>query len=112
MAKGFPNMGGKNMNNMMKQVQKLQKDMEKMQADLDKQEFESSAGGGVVTAKVNGKQELLDLSIDPDVVDPDDVETLEDLILVAIQGAMNAAKEKTEVEMSRLTGGMNIPGMF
>ena len=112
MAKGFPNMGGKNMNNMMKQVQKFQKDMEKMQADLDKQEFEATSGGGVVTAVVNGKQELLRLSIDPDVVDPDDVETLEDLILAAIREAMNRAREKTEGEMSRLTGGFNMPGLF
>ena len=112
MAKGFPNMGGKNMNNMMKQVQKLQKDMEKMQADLDKQEFEATAGGGVVTAVVNGKQELLRLSIDPDVVDPEDVETLEDLILAAIREAMNCAREKTEGEMSRLTGCLNMPGLF
>ena len=112
MAKGFPNMGGKNMNNMMKQVQKFQKDMEKMQADLDKQEFEATSGGGVVTAVVNGKQELLRLSIDPDVVDPDDVETLEDLILAAIREAMASARAKTEGEMSRLTGGLNMPGMF
>lgn len=112
MAKGFPNMGGKNMNNMMKQVQKLQKDMEKMQADMDKREFESSAGGGVVTATVNGKFELLKLHIDPDVVDPDDVETLEDLVLAAIRDAMNLAKEKTEGEMSKLTGGLSMPGLF
>lgn len=112
MAKGFLNMGGKNMNNMMKQVQKFQKDMEKMQADLDKQEFEATSGGGVVSAVVNGKQELLRLSIDPDVVDPDDVETLEDLILAAIREAMNSAREKTEGEMSRLTGGLNMPGLF
>lgn len=112
MAKGFPSMGGKNMNNMMKQVQKFQKDMEKMQADLDKQEFEATSGGGVVSAVVNGKQELLRLSIDPDVVDPEDVETLEDLILAAIREAMNNAREKTEGEMSRLTGGLNMPGLF
>ncbi|MDD7362716.1 MAG: YbaB/EbfC family nucleoid-associated protein [Peptoniphilus sp.] len=112
MAKGFPNMGGKNMNNMMKQVQKFQKDMEKMQEDLDKQEFESTAGGGVVKAVVNGKQDLLKIEIDPDVVDPEDVETLEDLILAAVRDAMSLAREKTEGEMSKLTGGLNMPGLF
>ena len=112
MAKGFPNMGGKNMNSMMKQIQKLQKEMETMQENLDKEEFEATAGGGVVKAIVNGKKELLKVEIDPDVVDPDDVETLEDLLLAAVREAMSAVEEKTQGEMSRLTGGMNLPGMF
>lgn len=110
---GFPGMGGgKNMNNMMKQIQKLQKDMENMQENLDQQEFEASSGGGVVKATVNGKKELINIELDPEVVDPDDIETLEDLLLAAIREAMKIAEEKSQSEMSKLTGGMNLPGMF
>lgn len=109
---GMPNMGGKNMNQMMKQMQKLQKEMEKMQEDLNKQEVEASVGGGVVTAKVNGQKELLSISIDEAVVDPEDIETLEDLIVAAVNEAMRSAEEKASGEMSKLTGGLNIPGMF
>ncbi|MCD1146882.1 YbaB/EbfC family nucleoid-associated protein [Peptoniphilus sp. KCTC 25270] len=109
---GFPGMGGKNMNGMMKQIQKLQKDMETMQANLDSQEFEASSGGGVVKATVNGKKEIVSIQIDPEVVDPEDVETLEDLLIAALREAMNIAEEKTQNEMAKLTGGMNLPGMF
>ncbi len=112
MAKGFPGMGGKNMNQMMKQMQKLQKDMEKMQDSLNEQEIESSVGGGVVKAKVNGQKELLDITIDPVAVDPDDVETLEDLVIAAVNQAMEKADQNAEKEMGKLTGGLNLPGMF
>lgn len=112
MTKGFPGMGGKNMNQMKKQMKKLQKDMEKMQAEMDAREIEATAGGGVVKATVNGKKELLSIDIDPIVVDPDDVETLEDLVLAAVGEAMNKAEEEAETKMSRFTGGMNLPGMF
>ena len=108
---GFPGMGkGGNMGNMMKQVQKMQKDMEKMQADMDQMEVEASAGGGVVTAKVNGKKELVEIKIDESIVDPEDVDMLEDLVMAAINEAMRIAEEKMSKEMQKLTGGMNIPG--
>ncbi len=112
MAKGgFPGMGG-NMNNMMKQMQKMQKQMEDMQKQLEETEVESSSGGGAVTCKVNGKKEILALTIDKDVVDPEDVEMLEDLVLAAVNGALRLSEEMMEREMKKITGGMNIPGLF
>lgn len=114
MAKGgFPGgMGGGNMNNLLKQAQKLQKQMEKMQEELEDKSFEATVGGGAITATVNGKRELLKIKIKEEVVDPDDVEMLEDLILTAVNEAMKRAEEETSTEMNKLTGGMNIPGMF
>lgn len=108
---GFPGMGG-NMGNMMKQMQKMQKQMEEMQKQLEKTEVEASAGGGAVTCKVNGKKEVLAINIDEGVVDPEDVEMLEDLVLAAINEAMRKSDEMMETEMKKLTGGMNIPGLF
>lgn len=109
---GMPKMGGNNMNQMMKQMQKLQKQMEQMQEDLNKQEVEASVGGGVVTAKVNGQKELISITIDEDVVDPEDIETLQDLVVAAVNEAMRKAEEKAAGEMAKLTGGLNLPGMF
>jgi len=112
MAKGgFPGMGG-NMNNLMKQAQKLQKQMEEAQKDLETKEFESSVGGGAVTVRVSGKKELKDIIIKPEVVDPDDVEMLQDLVLTAVNEALKKAEEETNSSMGKLTGGLNIPGMF
>lgn len=112
MARGrFPGMGG-NMNNMMKQMQKMQKQMEEMQAQLEAREIEASAGGGAVKVTVNGKKELLDIVIEPSVVDPDDVEMLQDLVIAAVNEAMRNAEEMMTNEMKKLTGGMNIPGLF
>lgn len=107
----MPGMGGGNMGNMMKQVQKMQKDMEKVQGELDEKEFEASSGGGAVTAKANGKKELVGITIDKDVVDPDDVEMLEDLVLAAVSEALRGAEEMVSKEMGKITGGMNIPGL-
>lgn len=107
--KGYP-MGGGNMNNMMKQVQKLQKQMEKMQEEMTTSEF-SATVGGAVEAVVNGNKELLKIKIDKDVVDPDDVEMLEDLVLSAVNEAMRTAETKTGAAMKKLTGGLNIPGL-
>lgn len=112
MAKGKRPMMPGNMGNMMKQVQKMQKDMAKAQEEAEAKEFESSAGGGAVTARVNGKKELLAISIDEDVVDPDDVEMLQDLIIAAVNEALREADEATAKVMGKLTGGMNIPGLF
>ncbi|AKA71197.1 nucleoid-associated protein [Clostridium carboxidivorans P7] len=113
MAKGgFPNFGGGNMNNLMKQAQKLQKQMEDMQSDLKNKEFEATVGGGAVVAVANGKKEIIDIKIKPEVVDPDDVEMLQDLVLSACNEALKKAEDETASEMKKLTGGMNMPGMF
>ena len=108
---GFPGKGG-NMGGMMKQMQKMQKDMEKMQTQLEEAEVEASAGGGAVTCKVNGKKEILEIIIDEDVVDPEDVEMLQDLVMAAVNEALRNAEAMMEKEMKKLTGGMNIPGLF
>ncbi|MCR6516037.1 MAG: YbaB/EbfC family nucleoid-associated protein [Clostridium sp.] len=112
MAKGgFPGgMGG--MNNLMKQAQQMQKKMEQMQKELEEKEFEASVGGGAVTVKTNGKKEVLSINIKPEVVDEDDVEMLEDLILSAVNEALRKAEQETSSQMGKLTGGMNIPGLF
>ena len=109
---GFPGMGGANMQQLARQAQKLQQQMEQMQADLEAREFEASAGGGMVTAKVNGKKELLALTIKPEAVDPDDVEMLSDMVLAAVNEALREAGDTTEREMGKLTGGISMPGLF
>lgn len=109
---GFPGMGGANMNNMMKQVQKMQKQMEETQAELEEKVLETSAGGGAVTVKVTGKKEIVGITIKPEVVDPDDVEMLEDLITAAVNEAIRAAEDMMASEMGKITGKMNIPGLF
>lgn len=109
--RGFPGMGG-NMGNMMKQMQKMQKQMEEMQKQLEETEVEAGAGGGAVSCKVNGKKEVLAITIDESVVDPEDVEMLQDLVMAAVNEALRKAEEMMNKEMSKLTGGMNIPGLF
>ncbi|SHJ60154.1 hypothetical protein SAMN02745975_02453 [Geosporobacter subterraneus DSM 17957] len=112
MSKGkFPGMPG-NMNNMLKQVQKMQKEMERLQEEIAQREVEASAGGGAVTVKVNGKREILDIGIQPAVVDPDDIEMLQDLIIAAANEALRKAEEMMAKEMGKVTGGMNLPGLF
>ena len=100
------------MNNMIKQAQKMQQDMLKMQQDLEEQEIEASAGGGMVTVKVSGKKVITSISIKPEAVDPDDVEMLEDLIMVAVNDALAKVESEAQSQMSKITGGMNIPGLF
>ena len=110
---GFPGMGmGGNMQQLARQAQKLQQQMTKMQEELEEREYEATAGGGVVTAKVNGKKELVALTIKPEAVDPDDVEMLQDTVMAAINEALRTATETSEREMSKLTGGMNLGGLF
>ena len=110
---GFPGgFGGGNMNNLMKQAQKLQREMEQMQKDLEDKEFEVSVGGGAVVVKANGKKEVVSINIKPEVVDADDVEMLEDLVLSAVNEALRKADEESANKMGKLTGGMNIPGLF
>ncbi|WP_142413743.1 YbaB/EbfC family nucleoid-associated protein [Hathewaya massiliensis] len=109
---GFPGGMGGNMNNLLKQAQKLQQQMEKMQGDLENKNFEVSVGGGAVIAVANGKRQIVDIKIKEDVVDPDDVEMLQDLVITAVNEALKKAEEETAKEMGKLTGGMNLPGMF
>ncbi|MBQ2840720.1 MAG: YbaB/EbfC family nucleoid-associated protein [Oscillospiraceae bacterium] len=107
---GFPG-GGINMN-MIKQAQKMQQDMMRMQQELEETTYTASAGGGVVEATVSGKYRVQSVKIQPEAVDPDDVEMLEDLIVAAIGEAMNKAEAAAGEQMKKITGGMNIPGMF
>jgi hypothetical protein len=100
------------MNDMMRQAQMMQRKMAKMQEDLKAREFEASAGGGMVTVRVNGDQEVLNMTIDPGAVDPEDVEMLQDLVLAATNEALKKAKDAVQSEMSSITGGMKIPGLF
>ena len=104
---GYPGMGGgMNMNNMMKQVQKMQKQMEEQQKMLEESEYTATAGGGAVEVTVTGKKVVTKVKLDPDAVDPDDVEMLEDLIMVAVNEAMKKADDASALAMSRMTGGM------
>ena len=100
------------MNKMMKQVQQMQAKMAKLQEELAQKTLEATAGGGVVKVTANGKQEIVDINIDPSAVDPDDVEMLEDLILAAVNEALRQVQEMNANEMTKLTGGLNIPGLF
>jgi DNA-binding YbaB/EbfC family protein len=110
MAKRPPNFGG--MGNIMKQAEKMQKQMLKLQAELEEREVEASTGGGMVTARVNGKGDLISIKINPEAVDPEDVEMLEDLILSAVNEANRKSKEMADKEMGKITGGLSIPGLF
>jgi len=109
-----PPMGGGNMGKLLKQAQKMQKEMAKAQEAVADLEVEVSVGGGAVTAKVNGQMELLSLKIDPEAVDPEDVEMLEDLVIAAVNNAVKEMRVKSEEAMAKVTGGMSgmgIPGM-
>jgi len=107
---GYPgmNMGGANMQQLMRQAQKMQQDMLRKQEELHAREFTSAAGGGMVSATVTGAKELIGITIAPECVDPDDVEMLQDLVMAAVNGALREASEATEREMGKLTGGMNL----
>ncbi|HLQ71453.1 MAG TPA: YbaB/EbfC family nucleoid-associated protein [Bacillota bacterium] len=99
-----------NMGNMMKQMQKMQKKMAKAQEELHEMSFEASAGGGMVTVSANGKKEITDVKIEEEVVDPDDVDMLQDLVLAATNDVLNQIDTKTEETMGQFTKGMNLPG--
>lgn len=107
-------MGGApgNMQSMLKQAQKMQEDMAAKQEELEAAEYEISAGGGVVGVKINGKKEILSVKISPEVVDPDDVETLEDLIVAAVNEAIKKVEGISSSEMQKITGNMGLPGLF
>ncbi|MBQ2679582.1 MAG: YbaB/EbfC family nucleoid-associated protein [Firmicutes bacterium] len=109
MAKGgYGNFGGMNMNNLMKQAQRMQRQLEESKAALEEEKFEITSGGGAVKAVVSGKKELLEIKIDPEVVDPDDVEMLEDLILSAVNEAMRMADERYKEVMGKFAGAMGL----
>ena len=107
---GMP--GGMNQMQMMKQAQKLREDMMRMQEEQENKTYSAKAGGGVVEATVNGKHEVVALTIDPEAVDPEDVEMLQDMVIAAVNEAMRAADNDAAQSMSRLTGGMNLGGLF
>lgn len=103
MSKGF--------GNLVKQAQAMQQKMARMQEELESQSYEASSGGGMVKAIVDGKQRLQSLTINPDAVDPEDVEMLQDLVVAAVNEAVKASQDQLKKEMGKMTGGMNIPGL-
>lgn len=103
--------GPQNMQAMIKQAQKMQEDMEAKQAELDLQEYDVAAGGGAVTVKINGKLEILSIDIQPEVVNPDDIETLSDILMAAVNEAIKKVNSINNEEMSKITGGLNVPGL-
>ena len=114
MAKGgFRGMpGGMNQAAMMKQVQKMQQDMIRMQEEMENKTYSATTGGGMVKAEVNGKHEIVALTINPEAVDPDDVEMLQDMVIAAVNEAMRAADTDAANSMSQMTGGLNLGGLF
>ena len=106
---------GPSMNEMLRQAQKMQSDMQAKQAELEAREYDVQAGGGVVKVKINGKREILNIEIEPEIVDPDDIETLSDVLTAAINEAIKKVDKTTDEEMGKITGGMGgmgLPGMF
>ena len=114
MAKGgFRGMpGGMNQAAMMKQVQKMQQDMIRMQEEMEAKTYTATAGGGMVKAEVSGKNELVNLEINPEAVDPDDVEMLQDMVIAAVNEALRAAETEKNNNMSKMAGGLNLGGLF
>lgn len=108
---GFPGGGMGNMQAMMKKVQKMQADMMKKQEEIKSKTIETTAGGGAVTVVVNGKKEIVSLTIKPEACDPEDVEILQDMLITAINDGMKQMDEYSEKEMAKVTGGMKLPGM-
>ena len=104
--------GPQNMQAMIRQAQKMQEDMAALQEDLDSREYEVKAGGGVVTGNMNGKKEILSIDIQPEIVDPDDIETLSDILVAAVNEAIKRVETTNSTEMDKITKGMNMPGMF
>ena len=104
--------GAQNMNAMIKQAQKMQEEMTALQEQLDAKEYEITAGGGVVTVKINGKKEITAMTIKPEIVDPDDIETLTDVLTAAVNEAIKKVEDTNSDEMSKITGGISMPGLF
>jgi DNA-binding YbaB/EbfC family protein len=104
--------GPQNMQAMIRQAQKMQEDMAAKQAELDACEYDVSAGGGVVNVKINGKREILAIDLQPEIVDPDDIETLSDILVAAVNEAIKRVDETNNAELNKITGPMNLPGLF
>lgn len=104
--------GPTDMNGMIKRAQKMQEEMEVLQEDLDAREYEINAGGGVVTVKINGKLEIRSIDIKPEIVDPDDIETLSDVLCAAVNEAIKKVNDTNSGEMSKITGSLSVPGLF
>ncbi len=104
--------GPQNMNAMIRQAQKMQADMEALQEELDAREYDVSAGGGVVTVKINGKKEILSIGLKPEIVDPDDIESLSDILVAAVNEAIKKVEDTNAQEMQKITGDISVPGLF
>lgn len=104
--------GPQNMQAMIRQAQKMQEDMAAKQEELNAREYDISAGGGVVTVKINGKKEILSIDLQPEIVDPDDIETLSDILVAAINEAIKRVDDTNNEELNKITGPMNLPGLF
>lgn len=104
--------GANNMQSMIRQAQKMQEEMTARQEQLDSEEYEVQAGGGVVTVKINGKKEILSIDIKPEIVDPDDIETLSDILVAGVNEAIKKVEATNNAEMEKITGQMNVPGLF
>ena len=103
--------GAQNMNAMLQQAQKMQEEMNALQEELESREYEVSAGGGAVTVKINGKKQIMALDIQPEIVDPDDIETLSDILVAAVNEAIKRVEDTANAEMSKMTGALGMPGM-
>ncbi len=110
--KGMGAMGGGNMNQMIKQAQKMQEQMLKMQEEMESKNYEATSGGGAVKVVITGKREIQDIVLSPEVVDPDDIEMLQDLIIAAVNEGLRKVDEDSANQMGQLTGGLSIPGLF
>ncbi|MDY3238637.1 MAG: YbaB/EbfC family nucleoid-associated protein [Anaerovoracaceae bacterium] len=106
-----PSMGGGSMQKQLQQMQAMQRKMEALQAEIEEKEMTTTAGGGAVTVTINGKKEITDLQLKPEIVDPEDIEMLQDLIMVAVNEGIRQIEEMSNAEMSKLTGGLGIPGL-
>jgi DNA-binding YbaB/EbfC family protein len=104
--------GAQNMQAMIRQAQKMQEDMAAKQEELDAREYDISAGGGVVNVKINGKREILAIDLKPEIVDPDDIETLSDILVAAVNEAIKRVDDTNNAELNKITGPMNLPGLF
>lgn len=104
--------GPSNMQGMIRQAQKMQEEMEALRADLEAREYDVQAGGGMVSVKINGKKEIVSLDIKPEIVDPDDIETLSDIVIAAVNQAIKTVEDVSEKEMAKITGSASIPGLF
>ena len=104
--------GPQNMQAMIRQAQKMQEDMAAKQEELNAREYDVSAGGGVVNVKINGKREILAIDLEPEIVDPDDIETLSDILVAAVNEAIKRVDDTNNTELNKITGPMNIPGLF